>query len=293
MEDQDFLDLSGVRPPSKLDGDTFNDSTFPILQGISPIHVKILKNSARLMHVSKGVEMLHEGDSPHDLYFVESGKLAVAKKVGGQTKVIAQLLPGSVYGEIGALRKKVRYASVYTTEPSRIYRIDMPAVQQVLEVDAVFKERLSKMLHERMLDSFFFSHPVLQKLTAEERKALGQHLKTVYFETNTTIFAQGNKPNGVYLIISGEVEVRHRASATGPDILIEIRRGNDVLGEVSVKNGTALAYSAIAASDTDLLHLDEKVMKMLAANFKVVHSALETFFKHRAERTVERLKENR
>ena len=91
--DSDFLDLSGVRVP-KDHAALLNAKRFPLLQGLSPVSMRTLQQSARIMHVSKGVEMLHEGDTPHDLYFVETGKLAIGKQVGTQLRVIAQIGPG-------------------------------------------------------------------------------------------------------------------------------------------------------------------------------------------------------
>ena len=288
-QDNDFLDLSGVRPPSETA--LLSPEKFPILEGMSPIHLRILNEASRVMHVSKDVEMLHEGDAPHDMYFIESGRLAIAKHVGTQLKIIAQLGPGNVYGEFGALRRKSRYASAYTAEPCRIIRVELSAVQQVLEVDPAFKERLTKLLTCRMLDSFFFSHPVFQELPEATRTALAKELPIRFFERGARIFSQGDAPTGVYLILSGEVEVRY-LNKVGAEVLLEIRRDNDMIGEVVQKNGTALAYSAIAASDLDALMLDKETMTKLHRHHPKTFAQLEKYINKRSEKSVKRLREN-
>jgi CRP-like cAMP-binding protein len=288
--DSDFLDLSGVRLP-KDQAALLNAKTFPLLEGLSPVSMRILQQSAKIMHVSKGVEMLHEGDTPHDLYFVETGKLAIGKQVGTQLRVIAQLGPGNIYGEFGVLRKKARYASVYTVEPSRIIRVEISAIQQVLDADAAFKERLTELLTQRMLDSFFFSHPVFAGMPLETRNALSRALTIRFFPRGSRIFSQGDKPTGVFLILSGEVEVRYLNKA-GAEVLLEIRRDNDLLGEVATKNGMELAYSAIAASDVDVLELDPNTMAVLRKHHAAATNQLESYIDKRMTQTVKRLKEN-
>ena len=289
-EEAEFLDLSGVQPP-KDQATLLHAKRFPLLEGLSPVSMRILQQSARVMHVSKGVELLHEGDTPHDMYFIETGRLAIGKQVGTQLRVIAKLGPGDIYGEFGVLRRKSRYASVYTIEPSRIIRVDIPAIQQVLESDRTFREALTRLLTKRMLDSFFFSHPVFATMPPEARAMLSRQLPIRFFEGGTRLFSQGDAPASVLLILSGEVEVRS-LNKSGAEILLESRRDNDLLGEVAAKNGTELAYSAIAASGTDVLELNAETLRTLRDAHPAIANALETYIDKRTAQTVKRLKEN-
>lgn len=287
---EEYLDLSGIsNPEGKME--VLSEKDFPILKGLSPLSMRILNNACRIMNVSKDVEMLHEGDTPHDLYFIKKGTMSIGRKSGTQLKVIAQLKSGEVYGEFGALRRKSRYASVYTAEPSTIIRVELSAIQQVLDADKSFRERLETLLKKRMLDSFFSSHPVFNQLTPQVRKELASSLPAHFYDRDVRIFAQGRPPQGIYLILSGEVEVRY-TNRHGEERLLEIRRDNDLLGEVANKNGTELAYSAVAASDVDMLVLDMSGMKKIHDSHPLTYRNLETYINKRAERTVVRLREN-
>lgn len=286
----DFLDISGIHGESK-NREILTGEEFPILEGLSPLSLRILNNASRIMNVSKGVEMLHEGDTLHDLYFIKHGKMAVARQSGTQLKVIAQLGAGEIYGEFGVLRKKSRYASVYTAEPSVIVRVELSAIQQVLEADSEFHKRLEALLTQRMLSSFFFSHPVFHALPAKERSQLARLLPPHFYGRNSRIFSQGKKPQGIYLILSGEIEISYRTHSK-KERLLEIRRDNDILGEVANKNGTELAYSAVAVSDVDILLLDTTAMKMLQDKHPQSFKNLEAYINKRSARTVLRLKEN-
>ena len=286
----DFLELSGISGESQR-RELLSAAEFPILEGLSPLSLRILNNASRIMNVSKGVEMLHEGDTPHDLYFIKHGKMAIGRQAGTQLKVIAQLGAGEIYGEFGALRKKSRYASVYTAESSVIVRVELSAIQQVLEADSEFHKRLEALLTQRMLSSFFFSHPVFHTLPDKERTELARTFPIHFYERNSRIFSQGKTPQGVYLILSGEVEVCYRTRSK-EERLLEIRRDNDILGEVAIKNGTELAYSAIAVSNVDVLILDKAAMKVMHDQHPKSFETLEAYINKRSERTVLRLKEN-
>lgn len=286
---EEFLDLSGIHSDAKRE--VLSEKDFPILEGISPLSMRILNNASRVMHVSKDVEMLHEGDTPHDLYFIKQGTMAIGRQSGTKLKVIAKLHSGEIYGEFGALRKKSRYASVYTAETSVIIRVELSAIQQVLEADSKFHQRLETLLTKRMLDSFFFSHPVFHGLPDQERKELARTLPIQYYDRDVRIFTQGRKPQGVYLILSGEVEVRY-TNRSGDERLLEIRRDNDLLGEVANKNGAELAYSAVTASDVDMLMLDNRAMKAMHDQHPQTFKNLESYINKRADRTVIRLREN-
>lgn len=285
----DFIDFSGVR--SAAEQGVLNDKDFPILQGLSPISMRILNTASRVMHVSKGVEMLHEGDAPHDLYFIKSGKMAIARQSGSQLKVLATLGSGQIYGEFGVLRKKSRYASAYTAEASTIVRVELAAVQQVLSADSNFRQRLNELLTHRMLDSFFFAHPVFNGLPANVRVQISKELPISFFERNTRMFTQGDKLGPFYLILSGEVEVRY-LNDKKEEFLLEIRRDNDMLGEPIDESGRR-PYSAVTASDLDALVLDGKAMQLLKSKHPETYMKLQKYVIKRTEHTAMRLKEAR
>lgn len=289
-KDTDFLDLSGVHEP-KANSELLDASRFPVLEGMSAIYLRILNGASRVMHVSKGVEMLHEGDTPHDLYFVYSGKLEIGKHIDGELRIVAQLHPGDVYGEFGVLRRKSRYASAFTAESSRIIRVELSTVHQIMEADAGFRKRLEKLLRQRVLDSFFFSHPAFRDLPIESRAFLVGDLPTRYVERGTRLFSQGDAPAGIHLILSGEVEVRH-LNREQQETLLEIRRDGDMLGELTQQQGKELAYSAIASSDLDILPLNKQVLQTIRDKHPETAKALEEYINKRAIQSIKRIKEN-
>jgi len=285
----DFLDITGIQ--SATDGYGLLDPDFfAILKHLSSVQVRVLNASSHAIRVSGNVEMLHEGDAAYDLYFVRSGKLAIIKDVNKHRKVLAHLYTGDIYGEFGALRKKVRYASVVTTERSEVVRVEQEAVSQILEVNTDFRNALNQVLKSRILDSFFFSHAALHKLPVEARIDLAEKFNPLFIRRGDQVFAQGDVSTGPFLILSGNVDVRY-SNQRDEETLLEVRRNGDVVGEVAHKAGNRLAYSAIATTDVDVLQLTKDTMRLLLSYHKASFMAMEHYINKRAAITVSRMKD--
>ncbi len=270
INDDGFLELSGVH--GKAFHYVLNAEKFLILQDLSPLSLRVLNQASYTMHVSKGVEMMHAGDTPHDLYFINKGSVTIGKENDGKMKAIAKLMAGDFYGEYGVLRGKARFASVFTAEQSELIRVDLHAVHQVFDADKEFRNKVNAVMKERMLNSFLFGHAVFQRLTTSARSILSKQLEVIELERDEVLFREGDNAEQCYLIISGEAEIS--VTAKGVSTVLEVRRHNNVLGEVRGNKGAAYGYTLRAANTMDLLVLnkaavsylqqaDEKIMPML------------------------------
>jgi len=281
INDDGFLELSGVH--GEATKDVLNGEKFPILSGLSPLSLRVLNQASHTLHVSQGVEMMHAGDTPHDLYFINKGSVSIGKKNEGKMKVVAKLIAGNFYGEYGALRGKTRFASVYTAEPSEIVRVDLNAVQQVFDADEEFKTRVYAVMQERMLNSFLFSHPVFKKLSSAARDMLAKHLHVVELERDEMLFKDGDDAENYYLILSGEAEITVMLKDV-PTVL-EVRRENGVLGEVRIEEGKKYAYGVYAANSLDLLKLDKDSMQSIQKVDPEAIPLLNQMMSHSAKKT--------
>jgi len=281
INDDGFLELSGVHSESTKNA--LNGEKFPILSGLSPLSLRVLNQASHVLHVSKGVEMMKAGDTPHDLYFINKGSVSVAKENRGKMKVIGKLIAGSFYGEYGAIRGKTRFASIYTAEQSEIIRVDLNAVQQVFDGDEAFKARFYEVMKERLLDSFLFSHPVFKMLSATARDTLAKQLDVLELERDEMLFKDGDDAENYYLILSGEAEVT--VMLNNVPTVLEVRRENSVLGEVRIEEGKKYAYGVYAANSLDLLRLDKDTMQLIQKADPEAIPLLNQMMSHSAKKT--------
>jgi CRP-like cAMP-binding protein len=285
INDEGFLELSGVHQQNgqyQLGG-----SNFSVLEGLSPVNLRVLNQSARVLHVAKGVEMIAVGDTPHDLYFIAQGSVVVAKKHETKPLGVATLTAGDFYGEYGLLRGKTRFASVYTAEPSVVIQVGLQAMQQVLDADEAFKDRLLAIMRKRVLNSFLFSHAVFTALSETMRQTLASQLVVSEFSRGDILFSQGDSADKYYMILSGEAEVL--VQQPEHPLLLEIRRDNDILGEVRSDKGSKYAYTAVAANQLDLLVLDKKTMLAIQQADAGVFKRLQQFVIAQSKKTMVRI----
>ena len=285
INDEGFLEISGLHKEKTLQ--QLSGSVFPVLKGLSPLNLRILNQDSQVINVAKGVEMMVAGDTPHDLYFIAQGSLAVAKKHAGKPLVVATLKAGDFYGEYGVLRGKTRFASVYTAEPSVIIRVGLQAIQQVLHADENFKSRVFSIMRQRILNSFLYTHVVFSEFSASIRESLSTQLTVSELKRGETLFSQGETADKYYMILSGEAEVLIQQS--GKPLLLEIRRDNDILGEVRLDKGSKYGYTVVAMNQLDLLALDKVVMQFMQQTEPTIIKRLQQFIMQQNKKTIAKI----
>ncbi|WP_038249867.1 cyclic nucleotide-binding domain-containing protein [Ghiorsea bivora] len=285
INDEGFLELSGIHQHNYQQ--QLSSSNFPVLEGLSPLNLRVLNQASQVMNVTKGVEMMVAGDTPHDLYFIAQGSMAVAKKHAEKSLVVATLKAGDFYGEYGVLRGKTRFASVYTAEPSVIIRVGLQAIQQVLDADLDFKSRVFSIMKQRVLSSFLCTHVVFRAFPASVRDTLSTQLTVSELERGETLFTQGESADRYYIILSGEAEVLIQQS--GKTLLLEIRRDNDVLGEVRVDKGSKYGCTVVATNQLDLLALDKAAMLSLQQVEPDIVKRLQQFIVQQSKKTIAKI----
>ena len=61
-----------------------------------------------LKHFAKGTVLFHEGDEGEDMYIIQSGKVAIKKRVPHGETVLAMLEKGDFFGEMAHARAHAR-----------------------------------------------------------------------------------------------------------------------------------------------------------------------------------------
>ncbi|MDH4335402.1 MAG: ATP-binding protein [Chloroflexota bacterium] len=84
------------------------------------------------MHLAAGDLLINEGDQADDLFVVISGELDVTKRSGNAEIPLARVGPGAIQGELAALERGRRMASVRALTPAEVLRIPYSAVRDLL-----------------------------------------------------------------------------------------------------------------------------------------------------------------
>lgn len=101
----------------------------------------------------KGTVLFREGDSGKEMYVLQSGRIAISKKVRDVEKVLAELGPGEFFGEMAIISNKPRSATATVAEAARCLVIDPKTFEAMIRGNAEIAIRMIKKLADRLQES--------------------------------------------------------------------------------------------------------------------------------------------
>jgi signal transduction histidine kinase len=104
----------------------------PIFEEVPEEQLRHLAAQAIPMSLEAGEYLIIEGDQADDMFVVVSGELDVTKRSGGSDVPLARVGPGAIQGELAALARGTRMASVRAATKAEVLRIPYQAVRDLL-----------------------------------------------------------------------------------------------------------------------------------------------------------------
>jgi CRP-like cAMP-binding protein len=98
-----------------------------------------------------------------------------------------------------------------------------------------------------MMDSLKISHEILAKAGAS----------TLKLSPGDVIFRDGDAPDNMYVVVSGEVEIRLR------DAVIETVSQGGTFGEMALIDGSARSATVVAKTDCEVAAIDKRTFTLL------------------------------
>ena len=102
----------------------------------------------------KGEKICRQGDPGDSFYVVAEGKLGVSVKNGlfSFSKKVAELGPGSCFGEMALLSRAPRTATVACEEPSKLFVLLADHFEAALAQNPAFAEEIRKLAADRKFE---------------------------------------------------------------------------------------------------------------------------------------------
>lgn len=104
----------------------------PIFAEVPPKQLQRLAAQAEPMSLQPGDLLISEGDRADDIFVVVSGELEVTKRSGTSEIPLARVGPGAIQGELAALERGQRMASVRAISHAEVLRIPYSAMRDLL-----------------------------------------------------------------------------------------------------------------------------------------------------------------
>lgn len=103
--------------------------------------------------IPRGTVLFREGDPGKEMYVVQSGKIAISKKVRDVEKVLATLGPGEFFGEMAIISNKPRNATATVADDARLLVIDPKTFESMIRGNSEIAVRMIKKLADRLSEA--------------------------------------------------------------------------------------------------------------------------------------------
>lgn len=203
--------------------------------------------------VSADVFVIRQGESGDHFYVVQTGALEiyVKGKDGENTKVGANLVPGSSFGELALMYNTPRAASIKSAQDCVLWEIDRTNYRGIL---VYFKYQRNKQYME-FLRNVVISGKTLGAIMSEaELEKMTISLERETYESGDSIIRQGNVGDNFYIIAEGDVGVYRTDESNKETKLATLHQGG-FFGEKALLKEDVRQASCIAESKVICLTL--------------------------------------
>jgi Ni/Fe-hydrogenase subunit HybB-like protein len=114
---------------------------------------------AEVLSIPPGQEILRQGETGNDAFFVLAGRVVVKREESGRVRVTRTVGPGEQFGETSALAQEPRAATAIAEEASRVLRLPVEALRELMRVPS-----MSRIIHSRMGERLMITDRALMML---------------------------------------------------------------------------------------------------------------------------------
>jgi CRP-like cAMP-binding protein len=212
-----------------------------------------------------GVSIVREGDTGDAFYVVVAGLVRVTKqRPDGQETEVARLGPGSFFGEFALLGDQKRHATVTSVGDVELFEISRQLMEEIATAHPEVLQTLRRFYRERMLATLLCTSPLLAALSADERMQVAGQLEGRKFAAEQAIIEEGKPSDGLYLILTGSVEVTIRDTSVG-----KLGEGS-YFGEMSLLRGGVASATVRASVPSEVVLLPARDFYHVMASHPVV-----------------------
>lgn len=110
----------------------------------------MLEEAGSTKRYADGDAIFSQGDGGNELYIVRSGKVRIARTMGGQENVLAHLKPGEFFGEMALFTDQPRWASARAVGDTEIQVVAKDDLKRVIPEPVVWimLEKMSERIRQ-------------------------------------------------------------------------------------------------------------------------------------------------
>ena len=244
----------------------------PLFAEMDPHTLEGLVKQSRIVHLRGGDVVFKQDDAPDCLYVVVNGNVAMFDEAVNVE--LYRVGEHEFFGESALLGNELQPATARAVEDSDLLAFSRDSVRSCIVDNLSMVPVLLRFLRSRMLEHLVRTSPLFAHLDTAERRALSRKFEFIEMSEGATLIQQGTRSSGLFVLLSGAVDVVQR-DGDREHWLATLERGG-MFGEISllghspaeadvrsVTSGFALMLPAAAFRDVIMTH--PPVLEVLTA----------------------------
>ncbi len=262
-------DLRAAVPPTFIGGatqralhclDAFDEypealHPIPLLSELTDQAFRRVLSALLVKRLPDGAMVIREGEPGTSFYFLAGGTVRVFSTDSlGQQNDLAQLHAGSLFGEMALISSQPRTASVAVVGEADLLEITRDALAGIAGELAQVAAALDRFTRERLLKNLVGTSPLFRPFSRVQQLDLLRRFTGHDAAPGTVIIREGDEGRGLFVVLTGEVEVAKRDDS-GTEVPIATLKAGDAFGEISLLRGTPATATVTAARQSTVLFL--------------------------------------
>ena len=253
----------------------------PLLSALSEAAFRRVLGTLVLRRLPAGALVIREGEPGNAFFFVASGQLRVFATDGlGRQTELAQLGEHAVFGEMALLSAQPRSASVISLSEVDLFEVGRQALAQLADELGPVAEALHGFTRERLLGNLMATSPLFRPFSRMQQRDLLRRFTSHDVSSGTVVIHEGEQGRGLFVVLSGELEVSRKA-ADGQVVPLGGLRTGDVFGEMAVLRNAATTATVVAQRPATVLFLAREYVARIVAAVPEIKNYLEGLAEHR------------
>jgi len=235
-----------AEPPDKL-------PEVPLFSDLPPEAFIELFERGLLLRLKKGQRVFEQGSAGRSFFIVCQGSVRVVRQEEDRVRQLAVLPEGSFFGEMALLSDSPRTASVdAASDETELLEISAAVLSELSKRHPPVAAALSKFCRQRILKNVISTSAIFRPFDGKDRRALIGRFQPREVAPSTAIIREGEPSDGLYVILSGAVDVVREGR-----VLAHLRDG-EIFGEMSLLDKAPAGATVSATRRTSLLKLPRK-----------------------------------
>ena len=236
----------------------------PFFSELGPDAFLAVLRSLAVKRLEDAAIVTRQGEPGTALYLVAAGEVRVVVSESGGEREIARLYESSLFGEMALITDQPRSASVQVVGEADIIEVSREALGNVTRQIPALKEVLDRFTRERLIKNLMQTSPLFTPFTKAQQSDLLRRFEGHDVEPGTEVIREGEAGLGLFVVLSGKLEVVAHAQSGDPVPLARLGTG-DICGEMSLLANQPTSATVRAVTRATVLFLAREYVERLTA----------------------------